>query len=109
MSNDNLPPGTFDTSNPPSQPDSDLNSDMSQAADYAIQGGTVNIAPGDWVDVDPEYINPDPNWGYSFQVCNMYPNAVGILVMDDPVAGTYSESQLSPMECTNNFRRVNRV
>lgn len=100
----------FDINNPPSQPDSDLDPDMTNATDFTLADGTLlSIAPGDWVDVDPAYINPDPNWGFSFQVCNVYPDAgaVGILILVDPVNDTYSESQLTVNpEVTNNFRRV---
>ena len=102
----------FDTSNPPAQPDSSLDPDLTQAYDFDMgDGTTLNIAPGDWVDVDPAYIGEDPTWGFSYQVCNMYPDAgaVGILVSaDDGV--TYSESQLTVNpEVTNNYRRVPRV
>jgi hypothetical protein len=96
----------FDPSNPPAQPDSDLDSDLAVSQSCLIQGGTVAISPGDWVDVDPDYINPDPTWGFSFQVSNLYPTAVGILVLSDPVNDVYSETQLSFSEITNLFRRV---
>lgn len=94
----------FDTSNPPISPDSDLDPDLTQEAPYDVQGGSVNIAPGDWVDADPGVIAADPVWGYSFQVSNMYYQAVGILVNNGD--DTYSESQLSQASITNNFRRM---
>ena len=99
----------FDVENPPAQPDSSLDPDMTREQSFTIQGSvTKMIAPGDWVDVDEGVINSDPNWGYSFQVCNVYPeaNAVGILVMVDPVNDVYAETQLSAPCVTNNFRRI---
>lgn len=103
----------FDVQNPPSVPDSDLDSDMSLVQTFSVVGGvSLDIAPGDWVDVDPQYINPDPNWGFSFQVSNVYPEAgaVGILILVDPMQDIYAECQLTvnPM-VTNNFRRVAKV
>lgn len=99
----------FDIANPPAQPDSDLDSDTSLEQTYVIAGSVSKaIAPGDWVDVSQDVINPDPIWGYSFQVCNMYQeaNAVGILVLVDPVNDVYAETQLSAPCITNNFRRL---
>lgn len=99
----------FDVENPPSAPDSSLDPDLSRESSFTIKDSVTRmIAPGDWVDVDEGVINPDPNWGYSFQVCNVYPeaNAVGVLVMVDPVNDVYAETQLSAPALTNNFRRV---
>lgn len=99
----------FDVASPPAQPDSGLDPDLSREQSFTIQGNvTKMVAPGDWVDVDVSVINPDPIWGYSFQVCNVYPeaNAIGILVMVDPVNDVYAETQLSAPCITDNFRRV---
>jgi hypothetical protein len=99
----------FDVANPPAQPDSNLDPDLTREQSFTIQDSSSKaIAPGDWVDVDPAVINPDPIWGYSFQVCNVYPEAgaVGILVMVDPVNDVYAETQLSAAAVTNNFRRM---
>lgn len=101
---------TFDVNNPPAIPDSDLDSDLALVQNYTIaNGATQDIAPGDWIDVDPSVINPDPVWGFSFQVCNMYPNAIGMLVMVDPVNDGYAETQLTPSCITNTFRRLPKV
>lgn len=102
----------IDINNPPSAPDSDLDSDLSNQHLFTIADSALEeIAPGDWVDVDPSALPPDPNWGMSFQVVNVYPNenvglqAVGILITSDG-GQTYSETQLSASWVTNNFRRV---
>lgn len=110
----------FDINNVPSQPDSDLDPDLGRSAVFVIADEEEqDIAPGDWVDIDPTYISPDPEWGYSFQVCAVYPNEnlnqayVGILVCLNPTAEpeerVYAETALSPSTITNNFRRVPRV
>lgn len=105
----------FDVNNYPAQPDSDLDPDLTKSAGFTIQDGMVeDIAPGDWVDVDDSVIAPDPDWGFSFQVCNVYPQEelIGILVCLNPAAApedrTYAETCLSPSTVTNNFRRVPR-
>ena len=104
----------FDINNPPSTPDSSLDSAVNLTQLFTIEDSTLQpIAPGDWVDVDPSCLNKDINWSYSFQVCNVYPNvqpglqAVGILVSNDN-GETYEEVQLSASWITNNFRRVPR-
>lgn len=103
----------FDVANPPAQPDSELEPDLSLANSFPLaDGSSLSIAPGDWVDVDPQYVSPDPDWGSSFQVCNVYPDAsaVGVLIMTDPINKGYTESQLTVNpEVTNNFRRVSKV
>ena len=101
----------FDIYNPPLCADSSLDSDLSITQDYTIaDAGTESISPGDWVDVD--VLPKDPDWGYSYQVCNLYPNYVGVLIlqnpMDDPAIWYYSETQVSPSSITENFRRVSR-
>jgi hypothetical protein len=106
----------FDINNYPAQPDSNLDSDLSLSAAFVIQDeGTQDIAPGDWVDVDESSISPDPMWGFSFQVCNVYPdyNVIGILFCLNPGETeenrVYAETCLSPSVITNNFRRVPRT
>lgn len=101
----------FDIANPPATPDSDLDSDLTNAHNFSIENANVvSIAPGDWVDVDPNALTEDPTWGFSFQVCNVYPNAdvgqqqVGILYSTDN-GTTYAEIQLATAWVTNNFRR----
>jgi photosystem II stability/assembly factor-like uncharacterized protein len=105
----------FDINNPPSVPDSDLDPDLANDATFTIQNSTKrSIAPGDWVDVDQSAISSDVSWGFSFQVCNIYPSeyigaqAVGILVSSDG-GQTYSETQLSCSWVTNSFRRSPEV
>jgi hypothetical protein len=103
----------FDIANPPLCADSNLDSDTSLAQTYTIASNELqSIAPGDWVDVDPSVMNPDPTWGMSFQVCNLYSNFVGVLILqnptDDPSLWYYSEAQLSPSTILNNFRHVPR-
>jgi photosystem II stability/assembly factor-like uncharacterized protein len=105
----------FDILNPPAVPDSDLDPDLGNDAKFTIQNSTKRmIAPGDWVDVDPGAISADPSWGFSFQVCNIYPSeyigaqAVGILVSGDG-GQTYAETQLSCSWVTNTFRRIPEV
>lgn len=106
----------FDVNEYPEQPDSDLDPDLSKAESFEIADeGTQLIAPGDWVDVDPSVISPDPEWGFSFQVCNVYPNdgVIGILVClnpsGEPENRTYAETCLTPATITNSFRRVPRT
>jgi hypothetical protein len=97
----------FDVNNPPPQPDSDLDPDLNLEQTFQVADGkTVDIAPGDFVDVMAGVLSPDPEWGLSYQCSNVYPNAVGILVMTDPVEQQYTECQLSPEVITNNWRRM---
>jgi hypothetical protein len=97
----------FDVNNPPSQPNSDLDPDLTLETPFAIADGkSVNIAPGDFVDVMPGILSPDPEWGLSYQCANIYPNAIGILVMTDPFEQQYTECQLSPEIITNCYRRM---
>lgn len=106
----------FDVANPPLVPDSTLDSDMAKVQTFPIQAGLyVPIAPGDWVDVDPSCLPPDPTWGSSFQVSNVYPDeneniaAVGILITED-AGETYFETSLSAKAwIQNNYRRVQNV
>lgn len=101
----------FDVNNPPTQPDSELDPDLSLETAFNVEGGEVMIAPGDWVDVDPAYMGPDQYWGFSYQVCQVYPEAqaVGILVIVDQANQQYAETQLSAMAITNNFRKVAKL
>ena len=106
---------TFDINNPPSQPDSTLDSDLTNVQNFVVQdSSTIPIAAGDWVDVDPSALSADINWGYSYQVCNLYPSeypasaAVGVLYSADG-GNTYSETQVSGSWLQNNFRRVPNV
>lgn len=104
----------IDVLNPPTAPDSELDPDLSLEHLFPVNGTSGEhcmIAPGDWVDVNPSAIWSDPDWGFSFQVVNVYPeeNQVGILVMDSWWSQTYSESMLSTDWITNNFRRVPKV
>lgn len=98
----------FDVANPPFACDSYLDSDLSLAMTFNVQGGiSVDIAPGDWVDVDPSAMWPDDNWGMSFQVCNVYNGGdIGILVLYDPLTGQYGETTLSQGWIQNVFRHV---
>jgi hypothetical protein len=104
---------TFDPANPPTVPDSSLDSYLPSAQTLQIQPDpndgqmAQSIAQGDWVDVDPAVGLNDPQWGYSFQVINLYPNAVGVLYSSDG-GQTYSETQVSEAGLTDNFRRVPR-
>lgn len=105
----------FDVGNYPAQPDSNLDPDLSLKQSFVINdGGIQEIAPGDWVDVLEEAITADPVWGFSFQVCNVYPQygVVGVLYCINPGAAeidrVYAETCLSPEIITNNFRRVAR-
>lgn len=93
----------FDVSNPPAQPDSELDPDMSLAHSFPLADGTtLSISPGDWADVDPQYINPDPSWPDA--------GAVGIMILTDPINDGYTESQLTVNpEVLNNFSRVSKV
>lgn len=103
----------YDVNNPPAVPDSTLDSDTSLEAVFTVQGDLlVAIAPGDWVDVDPSVMPADPNWGFSFQVSNVYPNEnpnlqqVGVQITQDDGA-TYFEVGLDTRAWVqNNFRRV---
>lgn len=106
----------FDVNNYPAKPDSDLDPALSLSKEFTIADSNVeDIAPGDWVDVDPSNISPDPDWGYSFQVCNVYPDdsVIGILVCLNPseeeANRVYAETCLSPSVISNNFRRVPRT
>lgn len=98
----------FDVLNPPNEPDSYIDPDLSLEQAFNIQGSlSVNIAPGDWVDVDPVVMWSDVNWGMSFQVCNVYnDNSVGILVLYDPLTNSYGETTLDGSWIQNNFRHV---
>lgn len=105
---------TFDPQNPPSFPDSSLNSDLTTCASFILEdSGIETICAGDWVDVDPSALDPDPNWGYSFQVMDVNPNVepaystVSILITQDE-GETYFATDLSASWVQNNFRRVPR-
>jgi hypothetical protein len=97
---------TFDTSNPPAEPDSYLDPAAALERTYIFEDGSTHpISPGDWVDV-VEYVGIyDKINGYSFQVCNLYDEAVGVLVSSDG-GETYAETQLSACCITNTFRRM---
>lgn len=106
----------FDVNNPPAQPDSTLDSDVALAQIMPIQGDQqVSIAPGDWVDVDPSCLPADPNWGYSFQVASVTPNAnpnlaVCTILVSMDQGQTYQQVDLSSAYWVqNNFRRVPNV
>lgn len=105
----------FDVNNPPAIPDSSLDSDMTLVENITIEGNVVvPIAPGDWVDINPNALVQDPNWGWSFQVCNVYNDPapanqmVGILYSIDNGL-TYSEVDFSAFWVQQNFRRVPEV
>lgn len=98
----------FDVNNPPTFPDSDLDSDLALDTEFFIEDGRpCMIAPGDWVDVDVGYLPPDPVWGSSHQVCNIYPesSSIGVLVYE-PIDDFYFETTLDAGFVSNNFRRV---
>lgn len=110
----------FDVNNPPAFPDSDAESDVSLEKNFTIESTAIDsqlqpIAPGDWIDLDPNVLWPDPTWGWSFQVCNVYWNAnanlqqVGILFsFDDGMS--YEEVDLDTKAWVqNNFRKVAKV
>ena len=104
----------FDVSPPPLQPDAELNSDVSKARSYVIQDGEIQeIAPGDWVRVYPGALPIDPAHGYNYQVCNVYQDEVGILMLQNPSATSgemmYFETHLSPCFIVTNFRHVQGV
>lgn len=99
----------IDLNNLPTEPDSDLDADISTAQICQIQPDSEaltsqDICVGDWVDVDENIGFHDEEWGLSFLVVGIYPNAVGILVRD-PGTGLYGESQLSFPAITNVFTR----
>jgi len=104
---------TFDPANPPTVPDSELDSYLPSAQTLDISPDTNDgqmaqqICQGDWVDVDPSIGMNDPTWGLSFQVVNLYPGAVGVLASSDGGV-TYAETQISAAGLTDNFRRVPR-
>lgn len=59
----------FDVNNPPSEPDSSLDSDITLEKNIIIAGSAIQpIAPGDWVDGTEGITPPDPLWGLSYQV-----------------------------------------
>ncbi len=96
----------FNNIYPPSIPDSDLDSDLATEKTYDCKNFQINIACGDWIDVDEGTIALDPMWGMSFQVSNTYENnQIGILVSTDQGL-TYSETVLSTQNVLNNYRRV---
>lgn len=96
----------FNNVYPPDIPDSDLDPDLSTEKTYDCKNFRLNIACGDWIDVDEGVISLDPMWGMSFQVCNTYDNnLVGILVSQDG-GETYSETVLSTQNILNNYRRM---
>jgi hypothetical protein len=98
----------FDPANLPSQPDSTLDSAISLSKSMKIQGGaTCDIAPGDWLDIDPAVCSPDPNWGYSFQCAQVYDDgSVDVLASMDN-GNTYFPMNLGAGDWVqNNFRRV---
>lgn len=103
----------IDALNLPTAPDSSLDPDDSTATRYDIQpdvndGQTGIMASlGQWIDLDEALGISDPDWGFSFQIVGLYPNAIGVLIRqpDD----TYAESQFTPSSITNIFTRVPRI
>lgn len=103
----------FDVNNPPAFPDSELDSDLSLVKNVICDQGTktIPIAPGDWVDMNPDGITADPEWGWSFQVCQVYKgegeenDSVDILMTSDN-GESYSVQNYDCYWVTNNFRRV---
>lgn len=105
-------PMIFDVNNYPEFPDSNLDSDNSLKQIFTIaEGVQMEVAPGDWLDIDPGSITPDPDWGFSFQCCQVYPEfgVVGILVClnptEEPMNRIYAETCVSPSLITNIFVR----
>lgn len=100
----------FDINNPPSSPDSDLDSDLSRVRTITIADDVEKeIAPGDWIDVNESATAPDPLWGFSFQVVG-FDTVNGIdyvmCLVQDPNTLEYIPTAFTPALITNNFRRV---
>lgn len=118
----------FDKNNPPSAPDSTLDSDLTSVANIPMQNFNdpnpgspatpllVPIAPGDWVDLDPSCLPQDPDWGFSYQVADVSPNvdnslaSISILAtLDGGVSYSVISGVSAQMWVTDNFRRVPTV
>lgn len=106
----------FDVMNPPSVPDSDLESDVSLEKNITLGDLSVQpIAPGDWVDVMEGQAPPDPIWGMSYQVMSVYrsegpPVVQNVTVMFYNAGETnYYIDGLDPVWMTGNYRKVPKV
>jgi len=90
-------------------PDSELDPPEGvSAVPYFIQdGGTVEILPNDWVDLDTS-IPLDPLWGSSFQVLQCLEEYITVKMLDWSDL-TYKEVAVSPGLIINNYRRVTKV
>jgi hypothetical protein len=96
----------FDINNLPEEPLDDADPDLNNEREYYLEqrGFSINIAPGDWVDVNTGAITQDETYGISFQVSRTLEDCIYILVNENGKG--YKETQLSMCWVLNNYRRT---
>lgn len=88
-------------------PDSELDSDTEHTAEIVLNDGmSCVVSVNDWVDVVETSIEPDPYWGYAFQIGDIDDGGNIYIKAYDSIEETYKLVQISPSLITNAFSHV---